>query len=460
MQKRHLIVGAVACVLASGAPNASALTLGPAQPVPTSLGDPTLSVDGNGNAYLVGFDGMATIAPFGGPFGAPERVLSSEPRPSDAASGVSAVGELVIAYTRDAGRPRVHRRVRVVVRTQAGVTSAPVTISQIGRTADTPSLAVAAGGEAIAAFVRHDADARWHVQYAVRRASGEPFGPPHTVAGADGVIGRGTRIDVAANPKGGGMLTWVTRRVDHNTPGRLMALVVDRDGTGAPMTLEARPAPDSYGIPHGRTAIAYASDGSGVLAWVRPRGSASALDGDMLVAAPITHGGIGDAKTLGSYHGPVVGWDATAEPGGRATVVWASYPDYAADTPGGVTTTVWARSRRQGGSWSDAQGLSNPTIHVSPGGLRRSSVVAEGDGTGNILALWGERSAYASSDDHLWLSARSTAGTWAPAQRVTPTTGAVMPAAAASPSGRLAITWMTFGPGAAPGATLMFGAFG
>ena len=461
MQKRHFIVGAVACALASGAANASALSQWPAQPMPASLGDPTLLVDGNGTAYLVGLDGMTAIAPFGAPLGAPERVLSSEPRPWDAVSGVSADGELVIAYTRTADRPRVHRRVRVVLRTPAGVTSAPVTISQLGRTADTPALAVAAGGEAIVAFVRHDADARWHVQYALRRASGMPFGPPRTVSGADGIVSRGTRIDVAADPKGGGLLTWVTRPADRSTPGRLMALVVDRDGAGAPVALEARAAPNSYGIPHGRTAIAYASDGSGVLAWVGPRGSATnALDGDMLRSAPITHSGIGDAKTLGSYRGPLVGWDATAEPGGRATVVWASYPDYGADTPGGHTTTVWTRSRLAGGSWSDPKALSNPKIHVSPGSLRRSSVVAAGDGTGNVLALWGERSAYASSDDHLWLSARTTAGTWTPVQQVTPTTGAVMPAAAASPSGLLAVTWMTFAPGAAPGATLMFGAFG
>ncbi len=435
--------------------SASALTLLPEQAVPSSLADPTLSLDENGTAYLVGLDGLTSIAPFGGTLGTPERLLAIEPRPWEAVSGVSAGGELSVVYTRSANRAHVHRRVRVVVRAVSGAISAPVTISQTGRTADTPALAVGADGEAIAAFVRHDADARWHVQYAVRQAGQASFGPPHTVPGTDGIVARGTRIDVAVRPGGGGVLTWATRPVSRSVPGSLMALVADRDGTGAPVRLQKTAAVNSYGIPHARTAIAYGPDGSGVIAWVRPSSATDALGGDTIVAATLSDRGIGDAKVLASYAGPLVGWAATADSRGAATVVWASYPGYGADT-GDVTATVRTRSRAADGTWSGATALSNPKVYVSPAGGRRPGLIAVG--TSSVLSVWGEQSRYSSIDTQLRLSTRTPAGTWTPVQPLTPVTGGTLPAAAVSPSGRLAVIWMT-GP-AAPGTRLVFGTLG
>lgn len=452
--RRLLITAGIATAIVWLVPaGAGAFTAQSPQTLPSGLIGPMLVGDAQGTAYLVGLDGATSIVPFGGAIGAPEPLLAVEARAWDTVAGVSGAGELTLAYTRSSTRPRVHRRVRIVVRSAGGVVSAPVTVSQAGRTADLPALSVAADGSAVVAFERHDADGRWHVQYAVRGPGATRFGAPRLVSGAAGTIVRGTRLDVAARVGGGGVMTWETASATRGGPRSLMALVFDRDGAGEPATLEPVAAADSYGIGHGRTAVAYAPDGGGVIAWLRPRDSREVLSGDEIVAASLTATRIGTPRTLGSSKGPVVGWDATDAPGTGPTVVWASYPDFGADT-GEVTSTVWARTLRANGSWEAPKALSHPGTHLSPGGGRRTALTAVASSTGGVLAIWGERSRYAATDDHLWWSSRAPGAAWSAPQALAQETGDLAPAAVAAPSGRVAIVWMR---GVTPTFVLAFG---
>ena len=436
---------------------ARALTLQPAQSLPQSFPDPAPQIDGSGTAYLVALDGMLATAPFGSPLSTPAPVVPAAARPWEARAGVSAAGELVVVYTRRAARARVHRRTQVVYRRSDGSVSSPVSISQLGRTADAPQLAVNPAGAAIAAFVRHDADARWHVQYAVRPAGGR-FGPPRTVAGDAGIIRRGGSIDVAVAPDGSGLLTWVTRPPDARTPGRLLALHVDRDGGyDTPVVLEQRAAPDSYGIPHGTTAASYGADGRGAVTWVRNPGDG----GDRLMVAALSRDGVGEPATLFTTAGPLLSWDVVADGACGATAVWASYPSFGADVPSeGVTAAVRTSSRRAGGAWSTARTLSHPGVHVSPGGFARLGLVAVGTPAGEVVAAWAEQSRYSGTDERVWVAERSAAGTWSPAVGAGGSGARTMlPRAAMNEAGQLVMTWMAApSPTTEPGSQFVFGA--
>lgn len=438
-----------------------ALTLQPAQSLPRSFADPLPLIDSAGTTYLVGLDGTLATAPFGSPLSTPAPVVPAAARPWDTRARVSAAGELVVVYTRRGARARVHRRTQVVYRRSDGSVSSPVSISQLGRTADAPQLAVDPAGAAIAAFVRHDADARWHVQYAVGRPAGGSARrgrSPGTVAGDAGIIRRGGSIDVAVAPDGSGLLTWVTRPPDARTPGRLLALHVDRDGGhDTPVVLEQRAAPDSYGVPHGTTAASYGADGRGAVTWVRNPGDG----GDRLMVAALSRDGVGEPATLFTTAGPLLSWDVVTDGAGGATAVWASYPSFGADVPSeGVTAAVRTSSRRAGGAWSTARTLSHPGVHVSPGGFARLGLVAVGTPAGEVVAAWAEQSRCSGTDERVGVAERSAAGTWGPAVGAGGAGARTMlPRAAMNEVGQLVMTWMAApSPTTEPGSQFVFGA--
>lgn len=448
-------------VLAGAPPTAQALTVLAPQTLGASWGAPVPLLDAAGTAYAVGLDARLMTAPFGGRLA---EVATPAPdtttRPWEAQGALGDAGELLVAFTRRGTRARVYRRVQVVVRAADGSSSRPRTVSRPGRSADTPAIAGNARGDAIVAFARHDADARWHVQYAYRPAAGA-FAAARTVTGEVGVIKRAGPIGVAVSPRGGGVLTWATRPRSRRDTGRLVAMLVRPDGShGAPVTLEERAAGDSYGVPHTAVVVAYGGDGRGVIAWPR---EPTRLAGDRLMAATVSADAIGNPATVFSTRGPLIGWDVAAGADGRATAVWASYPGFGADVPGDrVTATVRAASRTADGGWTATRTLSHAGVHVSPGGQGRLGVQAAGNARGDVVAVWSEQSTYVGGDERVWAAARTSTGGWGDATAITPVGGRdFLPGVALNDAGQLLLSWMAFpSPTGAAGGSMAFGTLG
>ncbi len=374
--------------------------------------------------FLVGSEGSVRDVPVGGPV--PEVAESvGEPTTDNgfplaggASAGSARDGELVIVYTRRSARPRVYRRVRVVFRSPAGQWTTPLALSTPGRTADYARVAVAPDGSAVAAWLRHDADGRWHLQYATRPADGG-FRTPTTVPGDLGVIPAGTVLGVAAAPGGGGLVTWRARRPSATTMGSIYGLPVAANGSARPILTLADPsAGDSYGVSHDRVSVAYAADRTATLVWVVARAANNVdLAGDRVVSAVLGRDGrLHNRTTLASLGGPAVGWGVAVGGSGTATATWAGYPSFGADA-GEATATAWVGSRSAGGGWTKSRAVSAPGVHISMA-VQRDGAPIVMDTAGGAVVVWAERTQYATSNQRVLSTARPAGGTWAGAQEV------------------------------------------
>jgi hypothetical protein len=457
--RRVLLAAALTSFLVTATP-AAAATWQPLEHAEPVSGE--AAFDGAGAAYLLDFTGRKlTIRPKGGAFGAPADLLATEPRPADPRFGVSARGEVVLAYTRYPARGRkVHKRVRVVFRAPDGSVSAPRTISTNGRTAEVPQIAVNANGDAIAAWLRHDGTGRWHLQVATRRA-GAAFAPAVTAAG--GETRRRSRIVVAIRQDGSGVVvfnrpaskSWKTRS--------LHAVRVDTGGVASSATeIESGESGSSYGSDGSTPQIATGADGTIALLFLRESGQF----GSQLLVSTMAPGATSFAapRPVATSPGPVVGWDLGVDATGRVTVLWASFDALGADTDERIKGRVWTATQKPDGSFTERVGISDAakTISTEGAGFPGTSIGLEVLPDGRAVAVWAAQNAWRDYMGRIAAAVRAADGTWAAPEYLTPgDQRSYIPALTAAPDGALLVGYIRF-PGRditaqPPGAPLIAG---
>src|SRR4051794_28095829 len=270
------------------------------------------------------------------------------------AAGLNAQGEGVVLTLR---KHKPYQRVRASFRTASGDVSPAATISAKGHSASSPGLAVASDGSAIAAWAWHD-PAGWVVQAATRPAGGR-FGPAQTLS-------RPTRwrpfVALAVAAGGEAVAAWQLGG-DYRDPEEPLMYAIAPAGApfGATATL-------GDGGGHADLALAAAPDGSMLAAWVPTYylDKGDTTPAKLLVADRAPGGAFGPARTLATggpgfvdQGGPAAAFTSD----GGALVAWAR-PTGEGHTNG----VVEAFARPAGGDFGGAEQLGDPAR--SPAGLR------------------------------------------------------------------------------------------
>jgi hypothetical protein len=278
---------------------------------------------------------------------------------------MAGAGNAVAVWRRFDG---ANQRVQASTRRAGGAWNRPATLSAAGRSARQPQVAIAARGNAVAVWRRHDG-ANNRIQAAVRPA-GRAFRAPKTLSAA-GRNASGARV--AMDAAGNAIVAW--ERLD-GANRRIQAAFRPAGGTfRAPQTLSA--AGQSAFQPR----VALDAAGNAIVAWRRNDGAA-----DRIQAAFRPAGGtFGVPQTL-SAAGEGLG---AAPP---ATIPGAARdPDVAMD-PAGNAVAVWRRF--DGGDWR-IQAAFRPagvtfeapqTLSATAWDAFRPRVAM--DAAGNAIAVW------------------------------------------------------------------------
>ena len=444
--RRGVLAVAMTCSLAPAAP-ASAATWQAPEEAPLVV-DTRPRFDAAGTAYLLDYTGhKLALRPSGGPVQAPIDLVPAEPRPLEARFGVSAAGEVAAIYTRfpAVGR-KVHKRVRVVFRSPGGTVSAPRTVSTPGRTAETPQIAVAPGGGAIAAWIRHEGGGVWRLQIA-GRAAGQPFSAPRTVTGE---VPRRSRIVVAIREDGSGVV--VVNKAERRSRMRtLVSVPVGADGAiGDAQEIDTAKAGGAYGADGMAVRTATGADGTIALLFLR---DTERLFGAHLFIATARPGSgrFGEARRVATSGGPVIGWDVGVDGRGHAVPLWASYERVGADTDDRIKARVWTAVQQADGSFSARVGVSDPAKTVSSeGSIFDTSIGIDVLPDGRAVAVWSALDGWRDFTGVIAAAVRSADGTWSREQYLTaPEARSYIPRLALAPDGQVLVTSMTFpGPDA------------
>jgi hypothetical protein len=267
--------------------------------------------------------------------------------------------------------------IRARVRSGDGTLSTVQTLSDPGRSAELPQVAVAPNGDAVFVWQRHAKIDGCHgctrVQTRVRFADGT-LSPVQTLTPFDQ---QGFAPRVAVAPNGDAVIAWETVDETSDCGGSLCFRVVARaraaDGTLSGVRIVSPPG--QYSLEH---RVGIDADGDAVFAWEVVNGTAScdAFQKPCLVQvrARAANGTLSPVQTLSDPAGHPQEPQLAVDPAGDAVVAWRR-GDGTTDCDGHQCLRIETRTRLAGGSLSAVRTLSaggqparRPAVGVDAGG--------------------------------------------------------------------------------------------
>jgi hypothetical protein len=236
-------------------------------------------------------------------------------------------------------------------------------LSTAGESAESPSVAVDAGADALAAWERTDKETGNHViEVAGRPAGAVSWGSPLTISSGSA---EGTLPQVALDSAGDGFATWLSK-----SGTEYSILASTRTGLGGawakPVTLETL---GMSVIDDAQPRLSVDGKGDAIVVWEHVKGPESFVESSSRPSgAPAWGPSQIVAEDAESLHNPEVGLDSA----GNATAVWEAK---------GASVRIDAAVRPAGGSWGAGVPLSESGGNAN---VPRLAVAGNGD----AIAIW------------------------------------------------------------------------
>jgi hypothetical protein len=239
----------------------------------------------------------------------------------------------------------------------------PAKLSTTGESAESPSVAVDAGADALAAWERTDKETGNRViEVASRTAGAVSWGSPLTIS--SGAV-EGTLPQVALDSAGDGFATWLSK-----SGTEYSILASTRSGLGGawakPVTLETL---GMSVIDDAQPRLSVDGKGDAIVVWEHVKGPESFVESSSRPSGAPTWGPSQIvAEDAESLHNPEVGLDSA----GNATAVWEAK---------GASVRIDAAVKPAGGSWGAGVPLSESGGNAN---VPRLAVAGNGD----AIAIW------------------------------------------------------------------------
>ncbi|HEX4437518.1 MAG TPA: PKD domain-containing protein [Solirubrobacteraceae bacterium] len=240
----------------------------------------------------------------------------------------------------------------------------PAKLSATGASAESPSVAVNAGGDALAAWERTDKETGKRViEVASRPAGAAAWGSPLTIS--EGAV-EGTLPQVALDSAGDGFAAWLSK-----SGTEYSILASTRTGLGGAWT---KPVPlETLGmtvIEDAQPRLSVDAKGDAIVVWEHVKGSEAFVESSSRPAGASSWGPSQlAAEKAEPMHNPEVGLDS----GGNATVVW--------EAKGATNVLIDAARKPAGGNWGVGVPLSESGGNAN---VPRLAVAGNGD----AIAIW------------------------------------------------------------------------